>query len=493
MKQYLADKNTHHRAALCNTLLQVIPSSILVIDHRLCVVFANQNFLVKSRRQEPDILGNPLKDIFPEGICEQTDLLDQIREVLARQTPLPGRRMTYRAPGVPSRTYFYRLMPFSGNDGNGNSVILLMEDVTEQVRLANEVANMETHLAGVVESTSEIILSADAGGRILSWNRAAEEITGFRQDEVEGKVFIDYFSEGEDAALLRAMADIDRGKQTKMLESTLVAKSGEPVEVSWTFSPLAMPGTDTTGLVAVGRDLKELRRLQKKLFQSQKLAALGVMAGGIAHQIKNPLAICGSAAQFLRDDTLDPGFRKECAAKIHKAINKASRIIENLLKFSRPASIRGKEQVNMRTVIAEALELIENEAKVQNVALRADLPDTRFFVDGNSELLQQVLVNISLNSIRAMPDGGRLHLSVSLGDTLCIQIRDNGQGIKKEHMDKIFDPFFTTTQVGEGTGLGLSICYAIVELHAGRIEVESRECQGTLFTIYLPLATRAAK
>ena len=106
MEKYLTGKDHDQRDALCNMLLQVIPSSILVIDHLLRVAFVNQNFLVKSRRSEAETIGNPLEEVFPEGICEQTDLLDQIRTVLAENRALPGRRMTYRAPGIPSRTYF---------------------------------------------------------------------------------------------------------------------------------------------------------------------------------------------------------------------------------------------------------------------------------------------------------------------------------------------------------------------------------------------------
>ena len=481
-----AGKHFNNSDALCEMLLQVIPSSILVMDHRLRVISANRNFLIKSRRSESETIGKPLKDIIPEAICEQTDILDQIRTVFTEKVPSPGRRMTYRAPGIPSRIYFYRLLPFSGAEGD-DSVILLMEDVTEQVRLANEIEKMETHLAGVVESVSDIILSTDSMGRVLSWNRAAEEITGYGKDEVEGTVFTNYLLKDEDGTLTRAMINLFREKSTKMMDWPLVNKSEDHFDVSWVFSPFDMSKDDEIGMVAVGRDLKDIRRLERKLFQSQKFAALGVMAGGIAHQIKNPLAICGSAAQFIMDDGLDPEFRKECAIKIHNAINKASRIIENLLKVSRPTSINDRELVNMQAVITEALEQFENEAKNNNVELVVNMPGDPFFVEGNSELLQQVLVNISLNGIRSMPNGGKLDISVLLENDICIRIKDNGEGIEGAFLDKIFDPFFTTTQKAEGTGLGLSICYSIIDLHSGRIEVESKKNQGSLFSIYLPM------
>ena len=219
-----AGKHFDNSDALCEMLLQVIPSSILVMDHRLRVISANRNFLIKSRRSESETIGKPLKDIIPEAICEQTDILDQIRTVFTEKVPSPGRRMTYRAPGIPSRIYFYRLLPFSGAEGD-DSVILLMEDVTEQVRLANEIEKMETHLAGVVESVSDIILSTDSMGRVLSWNRAAEEITGYGKDEVEGTVFTNYLFKDEDGTLTRAMINLFREKSTKMMDWPLVNKS----------------------------------------------------------------------------------------------------------------------------------------------------------------------------------------------------------------------------------------------------------------------------
>ena len=234
-------------------------------------------------------------------------------------------------------------------------------------------------------------------------------------------------------------------------------------------------------------DITKRRKIEIELYHSQKLNALGVMAGGGAHEIRNPLAICSSSAQFLMDEHCTPEFRRECADKIHRCIQRASLIIENLLKYSHsPASLR-TTSFNLVSLIKETQTLITHQAKINKIEINASFPQEPVLVSGVGTLLQQVFMNLFLNAITAMPCGGRLGIDVEmLHSEVRIQVKDSGYGISPQAIGKVFDPFYTTSTVGQGTGLGLSLCYSIVKQHQGTIAVESVEKRGSLFTIILP-------
>jgi signal transduction histidine kinase len=225
-----------------------------------------------------------------------------------------------------------------------------------------------------------------------------------------------------------------------------------------------------------------------QLLQSQKLAALGVMAGGIAHEIRNPLAVCSSAAQFLKNPNIEPELQEECIDRLLIGIHKASSIIENLLRFARPSSSTEMTPVNLLDVIQDALQLVSNQAKIEKISVSVEFPHQALAVYGNANLLQQVFINLFLNGINSMPEGGRLSISAKKSENGAeVRIEDTGCGISQENLEKIFDPFFTLSRVGKGTGLGLSICYSIVKQHLGNIEVQSMAGKGSVFIVSLPL------
>ncbi len=468
-------------------LLEVIPSSVLMINRNMSIIFANRNFLEKSRRSMDDTVGHQLEKIFPETILDHMNLTRQIRLVFEKNQPTEGRRLSYRAPGVPLSIYYYRLLPFAW-EGAVESVMLLMNDVTEQTRLSEEVRRVERHLASVVDSASDIIVSTDIEGKILSWNLAAEKTFGFTFNEVRDHHFYNYFNPEARERICNVLQEMKTRKQSHMEEWTVITKSAEPVPVSWVYSLMKGGNAQATGMVAVGRDLTEQRKLEAQLVQSQKFNALGVMAGGIAHEIRNPLAICSSAAQFLMEKDIDPEFQQECAEKIHTNIKKASSIIENLLSYARPSVSPEVEQINLIDLTKDVVALIGNQARIQKIKVKTRLPSHPVILNGNTRLLEQVFINLCLNAIQAMPQGGLLVLEVkTAGHEVLVRVLDNGQGIARENQDKIFDPFYTTSPVGMGTGLGLSICYSIVQQHSGAIEVESTEGHGTCFIVRLPL------
>ena len=473
---------------LYTMLLEAIPSSVLIVDRDTCVVSVNRNFLEKSRRSRTNTIGQQLKDVFPPFIFDQMGLARRIKQVFKKNQPTIGERMSYRAAGMPQRVYYYRLVPVSRWE-NVENVILLMDDVTEQIRLSEEVLRVERHLASVVDSASDIVLSTDVKGRILSWNRAAETISGYSFDEVKGRLFFEYFKEKHKKEIEDVFSRLRAGKKSQMAEWNLKTKTETDIWVSWVCSFMMGEKSKVTGIVAVGRDLTERRKLEAQLVKSQKFAALGVMAGGIAHEIRNPLAICSSAAQFLMDDDITPEFSKECAEKIYTGIQRASIIIENLLRFARPsAKSEILDEVNLSILIQETLILTANQAKIQKIKVKSHFPKENIVISGNASLLQQAFINLFLNAIEAMPDGGVLSVFIEqMKKEVLIHTIDTGRGITREEIDIIFDPFYTTSPVGKGTGLGLSICYSLVKQHAGSIEVESVAGKGSTFTVRLPI------
>jgi PAS domain S-box-containing protein len=472
---------------LYTMLLDAIPSSVLRISRDMRIVSANRNFLEKSRRSLANTIGLPLEKIFPAIILDQMDITRQIRQVFDNNRPTLGQRMSYRSPGVPLRIYYYRILPFSWQE-TVESVILLMDDVTEQIRLSEEVRRVERHLASVFESASDIILSTDTAGRILSWNPAAEKISGYTFEKVRDRFFFEYFAKDCREMIKNVFSKMKPGDKSQMHEWELVSQKGEGIHVAWVCSTMKDEGSRAVGIVAVGRDQSERRKLEAQLLQSQKYAALGVMAGGIAHEIRNPLAICSSGAQFLMEDNITPEFLRECSEKIHIGIQRASNIIENLLRFARPAVTSMFEPVNLPALVLESWALIDNQAKIQKIESKLQFDKRPIMINGNASLLQQVFINLFLNAIQAMPDGGILTISMNQAkQDLLISIADTGHGISQENINKIFDPFYTTAPVGKGTGLGLSICYSIVKQHLGIIEVDSVVGRGSTFTVSLPM------
>jgi PAS domain S-box-containing protein len=362
-----------------------------------------------------------------------------------------------------------------------------MDDVTEQMRLGKEIRRMERHLASVVESASDIVISTDTGGNILTWNKAAERATGYSLEELKGRPFFDYCDQTGAANVEKLFTKGASHGISGRIESNLKTKDGRCRPVAWVFSQMTDDTARAVGFVVVGRDLTEQRKFELQILESQKLAALGVMARGIAHEIRTPLAISSSAAQFLTEDDLTPEFRRECAEKIHSGIRKAGTIIENLLRFAHPSADKSKRPLDLMCVVTEALALVDNQAKVQNVEIRTNSPPEPCQVLGVPGLLEQVFINLLLNALNAMPNGGTVEIQAEqAAGEVVLRVTDTGEGISQEDLDKIFDPFFTRAPLGKGTGLGLSICHSIVDQHGGWIGVESRSGKGSTFTVKLP-------
>lgn len=474
---------------LYHMLLTSIPFSLVLIDTALRVASANRNFIEKARRTEANTIGVRIREVFPDAILEFMQLEAKIRSVFDTGLPLPGAQMTYRAPGIPTRIFYYTVIPIKMGSVVEH-VMLVMDDITDKVKLSEKVRMAERHLASVVECANDLVISTDAEGRITSWNPAAERISGYRSHEVRGQLLAELCETARRNDMAAIIRQLVHGDAVEFQELNLIASSGGLIPVDWSFSSIRDDASKVSGVVAVGRDLSERRALEQHLYQSEKLAALGVMAGGIAHELRNPLSVSFSAAQFLLEPPDDPDFQHECVRKILEGIERSSMIIENLLRFARPSSSNQTESLNLVALVRETLSVLTPQAKVQKINLIEDYAEPFIPISGNANLLQQVVMNLILNAYQAMPGGGEVRVSIQReSDEAVVRVCDTGSGISHAHLSKIFDPFFTTRPVGKGTGLGLSICHTIVKQHGGTIAVESSFLhQGTTFMVRLPLA-----
>lgn len=483
--QIRQSEHTSSATQLLEGLIDHIPSSLLVIDARLRVVAVNRNFLAKARRSARNTLGHHVQDVFPSALARYMRLQEKIAEVLRTGQTFPGEQLTFRAPGLPSRIYFYQLIPL-GATARVERVLLLLDDITERERLGEEVRRAERYLASVVECAGDLVASLDRAGRIVTWNRAAAAISGQSAESVQGLAMRDLCAPEQQAALDQVIQLLAEGAPSAEAEAALLVE-GAHVPIAWRGAPMHDDNGNVVALVVVGRDLTERRQLELQLIQSAKSASLGVMAGGIAHEIRNPLGIITAAAQLLAEEPCASDLHHECANRIERAAQRAATIIEDLLTFARTdQSLAHPLAIN--DILDETLALVSHQPSMRQIQLIRELRPDLPLVLGKPGLLQQVFTNLLLNACQAMPHGGLLQINTRLTANrgIAISIRDTGVGIDPAVLPRIFDPFFTTMPTGKGTGLGLAICASIVAQHHGLIEVESTPNHGSMFTVILP-------
>lgn len=233
--------------------------------------------------------------------------------------------------------------------------------------------------------------------------------------------------------------------------------------------------------------LQELRVDDKELLNAEKLSSLGEMAAGIAHEINNPLTVVLVNLDLIIDDMAEESDDRKTLQVAREEVVRCRGIIEQLLTFARGEE-GGRRVCDAREILRDSIALVRNYASLHRVRVEERIPDGEAPCRINSAKIKQVLVNVMMNAIQAMPDGGDLIVEVGQRASACVEfvVEDSGKGIPKMMLSRIFDPFFTTKKAGEGAGLGLSICHRLIESHNGVIHIESNETQGTRVTIRLP-------
>jgi PAS domain S-box-containing protein len=366
---------------------------------------------------------------------------------------------------------------------------------------AAELDRVRAFNENILESLADGLLVVDLNDRVVRWNTALEQLYGLASADAAGRSLSDVFDAPFVEAIRASRRDTPDGTTLSRIPfQGCGPRAGNALIVNAAVVPLrALAGNDlvTVGTIVIIEDVTARVQLEEQLQISEKMASIGLLAAGVAHEVNTPLTGISSFTQMLLEgaDPDDP--RTGLLEKIERQTFRAAKIVNGLLTLSRPASVASGERgrVDLNIVIADVLGLLEHQFEMHRIKVRRELGDAPAVVLGMEHKLQQVFLNLFLNAKDAMPKGGWLSVTTRLdGQRVIAEVSDTGSGIPSEYLARIYDPFFTTKAIGQGTGLGLSITYGIVREHDGSIDCDSSIGQGTRFTLSLPAvsADRAA-
>ncbi|MFA6004386.1 MAG: ATP-binding protein [Elusimicrobiota bacterium] len=345
------------------------------------------------------------------------------------------------------------------------------------------------YLAGIIDSMGDTLLVTDSDGVIRMANRATAALLGYAPAELLGLAITGLFADAPQGLL----DETRKAGQIINHEVNLLTKTGLLMPVLISGSCIRDTASGGTSLIVVARDISERKELEARILQTEKLSAIGQLAAGVAHEINNPLGvILGFAEGMAKRTNLDDPKYLPVRSIVREAY-RCKEIVQNLLTFSRMGQ-KHDATFNLVDAVANALNLIEPQARVCSVELSRALHPEALSIHGNSNQIQQIVINLCNNALDAMPKGGKLTVSVDRAwannkALARIQIQDTGGGIPKYLQGKIMEPFFTTKEPGKGTGLGLSLVDEMVARHNGSVKFSSLENQGTTFVVTLPLAS----
>jgi two-component system sensor histidine kinase HydH len=328
------------------------------------------------------------------------------------------------------------------------------------------------------------LLSTDPDGRVILYNGIASGLFGLARGVMPG-MLLDGLGGVDWSGIMAEL--VDKGTVPER-EVTLVAGSGKGVPVNLGASRIVTSDGDFVGYLFLLRDLGEIRRLQEQVRRNERLTALGNLAAGVAHEIRNPLSSIKGFATYLAGKV--QGQDQEAARAMIQETDRLNRVVSELLEFARPGEMKLRDE-DLAQVVERALRLVRADVTAKGVAVSFELDGALPRVSLDPERFTQALLNLFLNAVQAMDQGGTLRISATAepeAGGVALRIADTGHGMAKELVPDIFNPYFTTKS--SGTGLGLAIVHRIIEAHGGEIKVESVVGQGTVFTLLLPTVGR---
>jgi PAS domain S-box-containing protein len=419
-----------------------------------------------------------------------------VKEQIERQPMVQGREITLIRRDGTSIVCLNTAAAVRDNTGRVVRYQGALMDITERREMERRLHQQQEFARRLIDSFPDLILVLDTASHYTFVSPRSKDILGYDLEDTQQMEFGGRTHPEDLPAVLSLYQDIIAGKQSfASLEIRVRHKLGDWRRIRFNFSPLADEKGNIEGVVLSGRDVTDLKRLEEQLIQAEKLAAMGQMLAGVAHELNNPLTAILGVTELLRERPGGDDSTRRQLELTHRQARRAARIVQNLLEFSRPASPQ-KKPLDLNNLLERTFQLHEHSLRRNNVEVSFHLPADLPGVIGDPNQLIQVFLNLVTNAeqaIREVRDSGRIQIRARRnGNQVTITVQDDGVGIRPEALPRIFDPFYTTKRPGGGTGLGLSICMSIVREHGGNIEADILPGGGSAFTIYLPAATEQA-
>ncbi len=377
-------------------------------------------------------------------------------------------------------------------------IALSLSASLRNARLLRESIYLRDYLGKLVEHANAPILVIGRRREIRVVNRALLSLTGYRRDELMGRDFANLLDEEERSRLLPVLIGALRGQSATGVEVRIPSKRGGHVRLLMNTASVLSADGEVEGVIAIGRDLTEIRELERRIIHAEKLATVGQLAAGVVHELNNPLTSISVYSDYLLKQAEKQGAKPSDTLKLRRIHDSADRILRfsrELLAYARPTP-EEPTLLNALAVIERSLELCDHLITECGVHVTLQSSDGLPPLLGVAGQLHQVLVNLITNACHAMPEGaGELLISSELNADHEIELRvtDNGSGISPDHLTRVFEPFFSTKGEGHGTGLGLPIVRNIVELHSGSIAIESELGEGTTFVLRFPARSNSQR
>lgn len=479
-------------------LFDLVADSVFMVDAGGIIVAVNKREEQALGYAESKVVGRSIHEVVVP--THRVALTGWLAEIGTGQGQVPTQEMTvYNVAGLETPVEM-DLIRVAGADQL--LVMVQMRDITDRKKLelqlqtyrqelelkvqerTREIEETKQYLENLLENANDVIYTLDTEQRFTYVNSKVD-VWGYRKDDLLGRPYLSLLSRRHRGRRLKNTLDIG-AKQVYEVE--VMTRMGETRTVMVSVSPLQGVEGEILGVLGIARDMTETKKLEQQIRSSEKLASVGKLAAGVAHEINNPLGGILNCLYNLRKGTLSPTRQEEYWASMEDGVRRVQKIVRQLLDFSQqhepefsPTDIN---QVVDRVLVLTTHLFAPNRI-VLETALGHGLPS--LMVDRH--MIEQVLMNLILNAVQAMKNGGVLTIRTSVAEGIClVEIGDTGSGIPQAVLSRIFDPFFTTKNEGEGTGLGLSVSLGIVERHGGKILVESEVGKGTTFTLCLPLS-----
>ncbi len=477
--------------------------SIVMVDREGQITAVNEREQEVLGYSQGDLIGSSFLSLVPETFRAITHRL--LHTVVSGKEKVPATEI--EVLDAEQRTRPVEMDLIRVEQDQACLVMIQLRDITEQKQLARqlqrysseleekvqertlEIQQTKQYLESLLENANDVIYTLDQEQRFTYVNSKVD-IWGYGKESLLGRPFLTLLSKRHRG---RHLKDILNMQVKQEYEVEVISQSGDLRSVMVSVSPLLDEQQAVVGVLGIARDITDRKTMEQQFRNTERLASVGKLAAGVAHEINNPLGGLLNCLYNIRKGTLTPERQEEYLTFMEDGLRRAQKIVRQLLDFSQqhePEFVMS----DMKTLVERVLVLTQHAITEKGLLLEqsyeSDMPS--LYVD--PQMIEQVLTNLILNAVQATQAGGTITLrTVRIGNLCEIEVADTGSGISAEVRPHIFDPFFTTKRTGEGTGLGLSVSLGIVERHDGQLSVESEEGAGTVFTVKLPISvTRAA-